>query len=755
MVMRPGARMSIASLPLSRPRDWVTPLFALTVFASAALVFMVEPMIARLILPALGGSPAVWNTSMAFFQLALLAGYVYAHLLQRIGPATRQIFVHLGLLALAALTLPIEVTQAFGAPPVGTPSLWLLGVLIVSIGAPFAMLSATAPLLQAWYARAGLETARTANPYVLYAASNIGSMLALLAYPAIVEPFLPVHMQTLGWTLGYGVFALLVAGVGLAIARSTASAHHPHDGDARHLDTATAPAWRERLLWLALSAAPSSLMLATTTYLSNDVVSAPFLWVLPLALYLLTFIIAFQAKPLIGRERALLWQGVFAAMAAGLLCVNTTSLVAHLFTYTGAFFFSALVCHQRLAATKPGARHLTEFYLLLSLGGVIGGAFNAFLAPVVFSRVVEFQLVLVLTLLARPRAEAPLSARQPMLAFAGVVIAAAIAFMPDTAPWRFVPVALAIAGGVTAGLVSGRPLLFAIVAAALCGESVLVPPDRHADLFTARSFFGVHRVTRGFEPALGGEVHLLFHGTTIHGAQSLSPAQRCTATTYYAPPTPIGQAYANVLARHPGARIGVVGLGAGTVATYTRAADTMRFFEIDPDVARIARDPRYFSYLSGCAKGAVDIVLGDARLTLAGERAGAYDLLQLDAFSADNVPAHLLTVEAFRLYLRALKPDGVILLHLTNRNLSLEAPAAAAAKEVGAVALMQEFEPKAGVAALAAAPTHAMLVAKSPAALAAFAHDKRWRRPRDNGVRAWSDDYTNLLGALIAHAQGR
>jgi spermidine synthase len=262
-------------------------------------------------------------------------------------------------------------------------------------------------------------------------------------------------------------------------------------------------------------------------------------------------------------------------------------------------------------------------------------------------------------------------------------------------------------------------------------------------------------VTQGFEPALGGALHLLFHGTTIHGAEPLAAAQRCVTTTYYARSTPIGQAYLALLPLHPDARVGVVGLGTGTVAAYTRAGDHMRFFEIDPEVERIARNPRYFRYLSACAKGTVDVVLGDARLTLAREAPGRYDLLQLDAFSADTVPTHLLTVEAFRLYLRAIKPDGVIVLHLTNRNLALEAPAAAAARVVGAVTLMQEFSPPPGTAALAAAPTQVMLVAKSRAALAPFAHDPRWRPARDKGVRAWSDDYTNVIGALIDHALGR
>jgi SAM-dependent methyltransferase len=321
--------------------------------------------------------------------------------------------------------------------------------------------------------------------------------------------------------------------------------------------------------------------------------------------------------------------------------------------------------------------------------------------------------------------------------------------------FSLVPVALAASGAILAVAVSDRVLPFALIIGAFCAEAAIAPAGEQSTLLTARSFFGVHRVTSSSDAALGGETHLLFHGTTIHGAQPQSEARQCIATTYYASATPIGQVVTSVLTHHRSARIGVVGLGSGTLATYTRAGDRMRFFEIDPEVERIARDPRYFTYLSGCAKGAVDVVLGDARLTLAREKPGSYDLLLLDAFSADSVPTHLLTMEAMRTYLRVIKPHGVILLHLSNRNLSLEAPAAAAAREIGAAALMQKFSPPARTYAIAAAPTQAMLLARSTRDLAGFRSDPRWHSARDQGVRAWSDDYTNVFGALLNHAIGQ
>ena len=392
-------------------------LFAVTVFTSAALVFMVEPMVAKLVLPTLGGSPAVWNTSMAFFQGALLVGYAYAHALQRFGSVKTQTLVHGAVLIAAALVLPLKISGAFGDPDSAHPALWLLGVLALSIGPPFAALSATAPLVQAWYARVRAGHADAANPYVLYAASNLGSLLALLAYPVIIEPTLRLHTQTMSWSIGYGLFVVLMGAVALlgpALGRQTATPQRASD------DNAAPITWRTRLIWVGLAAAPASLMLGVTTYISTDIASAPFLWVAPLALYLLTFVIAFQAKPLIKPELALTLQA--AAFAA---CILTFSLPVKWFLlqvilHLVGFFLTALVCHQALAARRPPASKLTEFYLLMSLGGVIGGGFNAFLAPVLFKSILEYPLVMLATCLARPWGKGWLTRNQTILFGAGL-----------------------------------------------------------------------------------------------------------------------------------------------------------------------------------------------------------------------------------------------------------------------------------------------------------------------------------------------
>ncbi|MFZ3006628.1 MAG: hypothetical protein WA047_10655 [Phenylobacterium sp.] len=378
-------------------------LFALTIFASASLVFLVEPMIAKLVLPLLGGGPSVWNTSLAFFQTALLAGYGYAHLLQRVGSIRMQAGIHLAALLLAALVLPLHVTGVFGAPSSEHPALWLLGVMTVSLGAPFAVLSATAPLVQAWHART-LHADTGSEPYALYAASNLGSLIALLAYPILVEPLFSLKGQALSWSLGYGAFILLMGALMYFVTRSAGQAA-PATTEATADDPA--PTWRNRLTWVVLAAIPSSLMMGVTTHLTTDVASAPFIWVVPLALYLITFIIAFSTKPAMSEATTLILQAAAVAACASILPFKASNLFLQLFIHLSAFFLTALMCHQALVAHRPAPSHLTQFYLWMSFGGVVGGGFNAFLAPVIFNNVWEYPLILALACLVRPWGEGP------------------------------------------------------------------------------------------------------------------------------------------------------------------------------------------------------------------------------------------------------------------------------------------------------------------------------------------------------------
>lgn len=718
-------------------------LFAVTAFFSAALVFMVEPMIAKLVLPTLGGSPAVWNTSLAFFQAALLLGYAYAHLLQRIGSVRLQTLMHGVVLVAAGLVLPLRVTQALGEPGTHDPALWLLGVLTLSVGLPFAALSATAPLVQAWYARVRAGEPDAANPYVLYVASNLGSLLALLAYPVLVEPALRLRTQTLGWSAGYGVFVVLVGAVAVLAWRA---AKTPATA-APQISAPETVTWKLRLTWVALAAAPASLMLGVTSYISTDIASAPFLWIAPLALYLLTFIIAFQAKPLIDREQALTFQA-----ATFVACVLTLGLPIQWFLpqvlmHLAGFFLTALVCHQALAARRPAPARLTEFYLLMSLGGVIGGMFNALLAPAVFKSVLEYPLVLLAACLARPWGQGWPARRQWALLAAGLAAAGAAVVLGRAMEYNLVVKLLLAATVVAAFLLRDRAWPFLTLCLALVAGAQMLSP-REALIKTDRSFFGVLRVSRTMIPRYG-EVRMLAHGTTLHGAELLDPANRCRPLVYYAPTTPIGQVFRSVQARKPEVRIGAIGMGAGTVAAYTRPRDSLRFFEIDPLVIKLAEDPAYFGYINGCAKGRIDQVLGDARLTLAREAADQFDILLVDAFSSDSVPAHLLTVEAMRGYLRHIKPDGVIIMHLSNRNLELMQPVAGVALAAGGAALQQAYRPPPGYIDKIDTGEDAVIVARNAAALAPYRADPRWKAADPHGVRVWTDDYTNLFGALI------
>ncbi len=754
-----------ADRPVQGPNaDRMTPgLFALAIFTSAALVFTVQPMATKLVLPVLGGSPSVWNTAMVFFQAALLAGYAYAHGLQRIRSMKIQMAVHLGLLLLAALFLPLRISGLLGDPDPSVPIVWLLTTLAISIGAPFAVLSATAPLLQAWYARVRVGHADGQNPYVLYAASNLGSFLALIAYPALIEPLMTLSGQRISWSSGYAVFVLMIVVLAaLAWRRGQGTV------EAAPLERSAPIPWKEKIVWVLLAAAPASLMLGVTTHLSTDVASAPFLWVAPLALYLLTFVIAFQNRPLISLPITLV-----IAAALGLTCLVFTAFRTgdwlmmfglHLTT----FFFLALICHQRLAQRRPPPDRLTEFYLLLSVGGVVGGAFTALLAPVIFDGVWEYPLLLVLVGLARPLSRAPIRNSEVYLFVVATMACVAPPMLSAMfrANWDFAwwfsntvtgDMPLLTQMVLTVALIAGlllrdRTPAYVAIAAMIALSTQYIARGYEAKV-QERSFFGVMRIGTTNDPRLGGEVHVLMHGTTLHGAQPRNPDFACMPSLYYAPMTPIGQATQAMQLRRPAINIGVVGLGTGAMAGYKRPEDRMTFFEIDPLVDRLARNPDNFTFISNCAAGPVRTVLGDARLTLEREPTGSYDLLLIDAFSSDAVPTHLLTVEAIQGYLNLLKPDGVVILHLSNRNLDITLPAAAAAQRLEAPNLHQIYQENAASPDMAEASTEALILSPTEAGLAQFRGSPQWQLIADTEVRPWTDDYVNLVGSLWRHAR--
>ncbi|HEY4031030.1 MAG TPA: fused MFS/spermidine synthase [Caulobacteraceae bacterium] len=721
-------------------------LYAMAVFASAGLVFLVEPMIARMVLPRLGGSSAVWNTSLVFFQAALLAGYAYAHALQRLTSLKAQMAAHIAVLAVAALTLPLRISEVFGPPSIDHPAFWLLGVLLVSVGPAFAALSATAPLLQAWYARLSPVAAGGADPYRLYAASNLGSLLALVAYPVLVEPLMRLKLQGVAWSIGYGLFVLVVFAVAVLSRRAQASQAKEAQADGQELPplAATPPVvLTERLVWIGLSAATSSLLLGVTAHITQDVASAPFLWVIPLALYLLSFVIAFQAKPLIRPGIALWLQAALAPLAAALYSLLQAPWLYQLGVNLGAFFFTALVCHHALAHRRPAPARLTDFYLAMSLGGVIGGAFNAFVAPVIFNAVWEYPIVLGLACLARPWGRGRLD-HWGIGALVSAVLTIGALMVPQLTSLSAIVILLTVAGGMTF-LLRRRGLIYGVLILALGVASYdqLFKGKRQ----TYRSFFGEVQLVRVPAP-IYGVVKIMVHGSTLHGAQAERPGQRCIPTTYYGPGTPIATTIRTVQALHPAMRMGAVGLGTGTVAAFTRPADTLQFFEIDPLIVRIAFDPTKFSFVKGCAKGRVSVTLGDARQSLEKVADHSYDLLLVDAFSSDSVPTHLLTAEAMRTYLRVIKPDGVVLLHLSNRNLELEGPAAASVRLAGGAPVQQDYFTSAP-SVYVESGAQAILVGRDRKSLRPFIARSDWV-PAVIEARPWTDDYVNVFGALIA-----
>ncbi len=711
--------------------------FVATVFLSAVLVFLVQPMFARMATPLLGGSPNVWNVSLVCFQAALLGGYAYAHLLTHLIKRLRtQVAVHGGLLVLASLVLPFQLTGLLGEPDPMQPALWLVGVFAISIAPPFAIISATAPLIQAWYARTGRPDA--ADPYHLYAASNAGSLLGLAAYPLLLEPLAPLAVQTSVWSLGYGALILLLVGCGLIAAKLNTGVAVPAETASA---SPVANRWRQRLWWVTLAFVPSSLLVGVTTHIATDVASAPFLWAPPLMLYIASFIVVFAKRPAISTGLLVMVMPLVVGIA--LFTLSNASGLASFFLHLGALFLAAVACHGLLVADRPATGRLTEFYLLMSLGGVLGGAFNALVVPVIFTSVAEYPLMLIVLLLLLPQRY--WTGPKKLLMLAALAAAAAVAAqfvraIPGEASIEtFGFFLLSMTALVILFLVRESRLASAAAATALWAIGSAASPT--AGAYSERGFFGVVKVQEheGFR--------MMVHGTTLHGAQSTG-ADALRPTTYYAPETALGQ----VFAAHtvPG-RVAVVGLGVGSVACFSKPGQQYTYFEIDPIVARLASDPARFTFLSECTPGA-GIVLGDGRLTLASEPEAAFNLMLIDAFSSDSVPAHLLTREAVALYMsRVRETDGIVLLHVSNRHMALATVVGRVAGELGLPGRLQFYKPPQGAgdeAQAGARPTIVVALAHNEAALARLDETGLWEPLVSDGKRGWSDDYSNIPGAI-------
>lgn len=728
-----------APSPATRVSErFARPLFVLTVVTGSFLLFLTQPMIARMALPRVGGAPSVWNSAMLVYQLLLLAGYAYAHGLSRLRPRL-QSGIHLGVFALGTLFLPIGLIAAT-PPPDAQPAFWVPWFLISSIGLLFFVVSAQAPLMQRWYA---LETSR-GDPYPLYAASNLGSFAGLLSYPLLVEPLMSLSEQSWLWTSLYAFLVLLVVACAFTV---------PADAvEVVPEETEPPPTLKRYLHWIALAAVPSGLMLSTTTHLTTDIVAIPMLWVLPLGLYLLSFVIAFAH----GRRFA-----NFIGMLAPLIILVAGGLVFSRGSENPIYpvtlgllllFAIAVALHSEMFRLRPAAGHLTHFYLAMSLGGMLGGLFCAIIAPLLFDWAYEYPLLVLGAALLVPQMQlVPWPKGQEWLMRlalpAMAVLLAASVYIMRT---RGLNPQLVLVGSILISLAAlacmGRRVAFAV-----CMVALMVSYDDRGVLRTSieggrtRSYFGIYEVYE----RLDGTARVLTHGTTLHGIQNLDPALERLPTSYYARRSGVGIALTNadsMFGAHP--RIGVVGLGSGTLSCYAFPNQSWTFFEIDPAMVEVAR--HRFTFLPRCAPQA-RIELGDARLSLGRQPANSIDILAVDAFSSDAVPMHLLTHEALRVYGRAVQPNGIVLFHISNRFLDLRPVIAELAQSSGWTAAMLEYVPTDEEAAQNATISVWIALSRNPDTLSRLMQLSGddatvWRSldPRP-GFAGWTDDHASIL----------
>jgi spermidine synthase len=723
-------------------------------FGSASLLFLVEPMAARMLLPLVGGAAGVWTTALLFFQALLLAGYAYAHFVAtRLGRRT-QVAVQVLLLGAAGLTLPIQVAGAGAPAPGSNPTPWLLTTLAVRLGLPFFCLATLSPLLQSWFARSG--HARAGDPYFLYRASNLGSFGALLSYPAIVERVAGLGHQSRGWQLGYYLLLVGVALVGMRLWRNEV---------APIAETATREPVPAATLarWVALATAPSLWMLAVTTYFTTQVRPIPLFWVIPLALYLLSFVLAFARRPLPLAALARVYPYIAVVLLALLILGgNRLPFLAAALLQFGAFFLAALLCHGRLAAERPAAQGLTAFYLALAVGGAAGGLIGAVIAPALLSDLYEFPLVIIATGLLLPRASgvgrrqlvrevglagaaaAVFIAAGGLLSLSGMTATLASTYLTAAATLSDVVRLLVVLPLPALGVVafSRKPAGLAVMLGSIFILSRLPLGSQAAPLYQSRDFFGVHRV---FATA-GETMHVYENAGVVHGLQLQQPSLRDLPTSYYTAAGPAGDV---LLHQPPDASIGVIGLGAGSLACFSRPGQAWTFYEIDPEVVKIARDPALFTFVRDCTPDA-RLVLGDGRLLVAAVPSRTFSLVVVDAFGGDAPPVHVMTREAIAMYLDRLRPGGLLLFNISNSYVDFRRVLAATGASLGLHAYDRvDAEVSAVDAARGKAASEWMVLAREEGDAGTIPGLPGWSRVQPSATGpVWTDDYSNLLGVL-------
>jgi spermidine synthase len=747
----PAKRHTAKAAGVAAPNGLLLAAFIAAIFVSASLLFAVQPLFTKLVLPRFGGSPSVWSVAMVFFQAVLLAGYAYAHLLTRYLPLRYAIAVHLAVMLAAVAALPLSIAEGWGRPPAHGEAFYLIGLFSVSVGLPFFALAANSPLLQAWFARSHHPAA--SDPYFLYAASNVGSFLALLGYPLLAEPFTQLYEQRLYWSGGFYVLIGLIAICGALVW----SNGQPQAAAGKQRDDSTPPTIRDALTWTALAAVPSAFLIAVTSHISTDVGSTPLLWVIPLALYLATYVIVFQRRPLIPHRLALAAQPVVIALLTGVyLKGQTDSIFTTIAINIAAFAITALVCHGELARRRPAARYLTAFYLWMSFGGMAGGIFAGLLAPYIFNWIAEYPLLIVAGLLCRPGLFDGDTARGRLIWFiAATLFAIAITsyLRSDNAPDSTALLAIFATIMLVAVILLRDPLKFAAVIgfALLC--SVMMESGAGQ---TVRNFFGVHKIYQ----SASGYYRILLHGTTIHGAEAISetvqmPGARPVPLTYYHANSGMAKTIEAARQKKTGPlNMAVVGLGTGTLACYARPNDRLTFYEIDQSIIDVATNPKFFSFQPICAPQA-RIVLGDARLTIGDAPDGGYDIIIVDAFSSDAIPIHLLTQEAMAAYLAKLAPRGMIVLHISNRYLELASIVAGIADANGLrTRINSQLDEKEDNSRYLYTSTVTASARDEEDFGALQEPDSGWEPLEpDPDQRVWTDDYSNVVGAMIRHSR--
>ena len=721
-------------------------LFAATLFLSALLLFWIQLVVAKMLLPRLGGTPAVWNTCMLFFQVLLLGGYSYALVSTNQLSFRKQIILHIPLLLLSCLYLPLTFAENPGSiSEKNYPALWLFGYLLTAIGLPIFLISTTSPLLQKWFTRTGHRTAN--DPYFLFAVSNAGSLLALLSYPLLLEPSLSLSRQNQLWLVGYVVFLVLTVGCVLVVWKSSRGEGIEVNDDL--IAQQFSISLKKRLYWILLAFIPSSLLFGVTSYITTEIAPTPLLWTIPLALYLVTFVLAFARRNLLPERLANTALG-------GLALLLTLVIVAGATEPTGAivllhlcfFFVAAMVCHSKLANDRPDASRLAEFYLCVAVGGMLGGLFNTLIAPSVFNTLIEYPLVIVLACLIRPREDGDEDSSRDRLFDLVLPVGVGLLTVGLTLLVDRYDVSTAVAIGIIFGVplviinhhFRTRPVRFAVAIGAVMLGSIVYSETQNRTLHVERNFFGTLGVS--FEPSTA--TRILYHGNTIHGRQFIDPNRQREPLSYFHRDGPLGQIFEAYNSNAASPNVAVVGLGTGSMACYALPDQHWTFYEINPAVISIAQTKEYFTYLEQCAVGPTRIVLGDARLQLQNAPDQHYGLIVLDAFNSDAIPVHLMTQEAISLYMSKLATGGMLAFHISNRSLKLDTVLADLAKHHGSMSATfadGEHDPVTGKD-----PSEWVVMARQSPAFDSLAKDPRWRALEGRtDSHPWTDDFSNIL----------